>query len=291
MNDSGCTIPEYTAAPEYALSYVRQGEKQEVHPLPQPADRLMYGARASGSINTTAQDICRWMIVQLQDGQIEGRQVFPSGRIRETQIPQMPMPWSPAANPEVLFPSYALGWMTDVYRGHYRVHHGGSTLEFNSYVTLFPQAKTGVVVLINSSSPASTILANVLSDLVLGLSPIDWSQRVEERIKAGEKNEPQEKRIEGTAPAHRQEEYAGAYVHPAYGEIRVEVADGRLTAVTHGFRWPLDHWHYESFVIAEGDFRGQKLTFLTNSKGEVAEVACGFEPAVKDIIFKRRNGA
>lgn len=291
MNDSGCTIPEYTAAPEYALSYVRQGEKQAAKSLPQPADKLMYGARASGSINTTAQDMCRWMIVQLQDGQIEGRPVFPSGRIRETQVPQMPIPWSPAANPEVLFPSYALGWMTDVYRGHYRVHHGGSTLEFNSYVTLFPQAKTGVVVLINSSSPASTILANVLSDLVLGLTPIDWSQRVEERIKAGQKDEPQEKRIEGTAPAHRLEEYAGAYVHPAYGEIRVEVAAGRLTAVTHGFRWPLEHWHYESFVIAEGDFQGQKLTFLTNSKGEVAEVACGFEPAVKDIIFKRRNGA
>ena len=291
MNESGCTIPEYMAAPEYALSYVRKGEKQEVYPLPQPADKLMYGARASGSINTTAQDMCRWMIVQLQDGKIEGQQVLPSGRVRETHIPQIPIPWSPAANPEVLLPSYALGWMTDVYRGHYRVHHGGSTLEFNSYVTLFPQAKTGVVILINASSPASTILANVLSDLALELPPIDWSQRVEERIKAAQENEPQEKRVEGTLPAHRLEEYTGAYTHPAYGEIRVKVSDNRLLAAAHGFRWPLEHWHYETFALTEGDFKGRKLTFLTNAKGEVAEVACSFEPAVKDIIFKRRDGA
>jgi CubicO group peptidase (beta-lactamase class C family) len=291
MNESGCTIPEYTAAVESAVSYVREGEKQEVNPLPQPADKLMYGGRASGSINTTAQDMCRWMIVQLQDGKIEGRQVIPAGLIDKMHAPQIPMPWSPASSPEILLPSYALGWMTDVYRGHYRVHHGGSTLEFNSYVSLFPQAKTGVVILINASSPASTILADTVSDLTLGLGPIDWSGKAEERIKAGSEARPQEKRVEGTQPAHRLEEYAGVYTHPAYGEIQVEIGDGRLIAVTHGFRWPLEHWHYETFALTEGAFKGQKLAFLTNAKGEVAEVACGLEPAVKDIIFKRRDDA
>ncbi len=28
-------------------------------PLPQPAEKLMYGGRASGSVNTTAEDMCR----------------------------------------------------------------------------------------------------------------------------------------------------------------------------------------------------------------------------------------
>lgn len=289
MNDSGCTIPEYVGAAEFALSYVRKNEKQTVSPLPGPEDKLMYGARASGSVNTTAQDMCRWIMAQLQDGQVDGRQVFPPGLVRETHQPQVPISGG-AADQETLFPSYALGWMTDVYRGHYRVHHGGSTLDFNSYLALFPEDKVGLVVLVNSSSPGSAILANVVSDAALGLAPIDWSERAEKRIKAAPKGEPQDKRVAGTAPAHRLEEYVGAYTHPAYGEIRVEIEGGRLQAVTHGFRWPLEHWHYETFALAEGPFRRQKFTFLTNAEGEVAEVACGFEPAVKDIVFKRSNG-
>jgi len=289
MNESGCTIPEFRKASEFAFSYVREGEKPALSPLPEPADKLMYGARASGSINTTAQDMCLWIAAQLQDGRVDNRQVFPSGLIARTHAPQIPIPWSPASSPEVLFPSYALGWMTDVYRGHYRVHHGGSTLEYNSYVALFPQDKIGLIIMTNASSPACSILAQTVSDLTLGLGPIDWSQKAEELMKAGRQGEPQEKRVEGTLPAHKLEEYAAVYVHPAYGEIRVEVSANRLLAATHGFRWPLEHWHYETFVLAEGDFKGQKLTFLTNAKGEVAEVACGFEHAVKDIVFKRRS--
>jgi CubicO group peptidase (beta-lactamase class C family) len=285
MNDSGCTIPEFMGASEWALSYVREGDRQTVSPLPGPEDKLMYGARASGSVNTTAPDMCRWLLAQLQDGQVEGRQVLPPGVVRGTHLPQIPMAW-PATDQEALFPSYALGWMTDVYRGHYRVHHGGSTLEFNSYVTLFPRDKVGLVVLVNTSSPGSTILANVISDAALGLEPIDWSQRAEKRMKEAPKDKPQDKRVAGTAPAHRLEEYEAAYTHPAYGEVRVEIADGRLLAATHGFRWPLEHWHYETFALTEGPFRS-KVHLLTDVKGEVAEVACGLEPAVKDIVFKR----
>ena len=292
MNESGCTIPEFTAAPEFALSYVRKDGKQALSPLPQPADKLMYGARASGSVNTTAQDMCRWIMAQLQDGRVDGRQALPQGLIGKTHAPQIPIPWSPASDPETLFPSYALGWMTDVYRGHYRVHHGGSTLEYNSYVTLFPQDRTGLVILINASSPASTVLAAVVSDLALGLDPIDWSGRVEKRMKAGSEGEPQEKRVEGTHPSHPLEEYAAVYSHPAYGELRVEKAGGNgLLAIIHGFRWPLEHWHYETFAVTEGVFRGEKLTFVTDPKGDVAEVACAFEPAVKDIVFKKGSGS
>jgi CubicO group peptidase (beta-lactamase class C family) len=292
MNESGCTIPEFVQAPEYAFSYVRKEGKQALSPLPQPADRLMYGARASGSVNTTAQDMCRWITAHLEDGRVDGRQALPQGLVSKTHAPQIPIPWSPASNPETLLPSYALGWMTDVYRGHYRVHHGGSTLEYNSYVTLFPHDKMGLVVLINASSPASTILASTVSDLALGLDTIDWSERVEKMMKAGSEGRPKEKRVEGTVPAHKLDEYAAAYSHPAYGELRVEkVGDNRLMAVTHGFRWPLEHWHYETFVFGDGEFKGRKLSFLTNPKGEVDEVACAFEPAVKDIVFKKQSGS
>jgi len=288
MDRSGCSIPEYAAAAEHALSYRFEKDKFSVRPLPQPADKLMYGPRASGSINTTAEDMCRWVTAHLEGGQVDGAQVFSGDVVREMHTPQIVLPRDPGSDDEILSPSYALGWMTDVYRGQWRVHHGGSTLEFNSYVTLFPRTKTGFVVLINASSPAINVLALTLSDLVLGLSPIDWGKRTQEEIKA-QPAEPQEKRIEGANPAHKLEEYAGEYAHPAYGVLTVEKTAEKLRASFHGFAFTLEPWNYETFVISDGDFQGQKLTFQTNAKGEVSAVSGDFEPAVKDIVFERRQ--
>ena len=228
----------------------------------------MYGARASGSVNTTAEDMCAWMIAHLQADQA-GIEIRPSGRRhpRNAHAPDPHRPGIPTTNPEVLTPSYGMGWMIDVYRENWRVHHGGSTLDFNSSVVLFPRAQTGVVVLINASSPANDILAYGLSDLALGLSPIDWNKRAVEQIEARRASGPAEKRVEGTHPAHRLEEYAGEYVHPAYGLMTVTLKDGGLEVNYKGFVSPLEHWHYETFRLSTSDFAGQRLTFQTDASG------------------------
>ncbi len=289
MNDSGLTIPEYTAAAEYAVSYRNEESKQTARPLPTPAEKLMYGARASGSVNTTAEDMGKWMTVHLQSYLPGAGTAIPAAVLRETHKPQIPTPPS-SEGPESMAASYGLGWMTDVYRGELRVHHGGSTLDFNSYVSLFPRARTGVVILINASSPANNILANTISDLALGLAPIDWGKRVEDQIKDRPAPVP-EKRVEGTSPAHKLEDYAGEYVHPAYGLVKVEVSDGGLAAVIHGFSSPLVHWQYETFRMASGDLRNTRFVFVTRADGAVSWVAANFEPAVKDIVFDRQARA
>lgn len=146
-----------------------------------------------------------------------------------------------------------------------------------------------MVVLINASSPANDILANGLSDLTLGLSPIDWNQRTAEQIKARRPSGPAEKPVEGTHPAHPLEAYAGEYVHPAYGLMTVALKDGGLELNYKGFVAPLGHWNYETFRVAASDLSGQKLTFQTDARGQVKAVAAAFEPAVKDIVFERRT--
>jgi CubicO group peptidase (beta-lactamase class C family) len=288
MDQSGCSVPDYAAAVEHALSYRFEKDKYSAQSLPEPAAKLMYGPRASGSVNTTAEDMCRWVTAHLEGGRVDGVQIFAEEVVREQQTPQIVIPSGPGRDEETLSPSYALGWMTDVYRGHWRVHHGGSTLEFNSYVSLFPRTKTGLVVLINASSPAINVLALTLSDLILGLAPIDWSKRTGEQMKMQEPAEPQEMRIEGTSPAHKLEEYVGEYAHPAYGILTVEKTAEKLRASFHGFTFSLEPWNYETFVVSEGEFKGQKLTFQTNPEGEVSAVSSDFESAVKDIVFERR---
>ena len=287
MDASGCSVPEYAAAAEQALSYRFGKDGFSAQPLPQPEAKLMFGPRASGSVNTTAEDMCRWVNAHLSGGRVDGLQVFPGDVVREMHAPQIALPQDPGSDEETLSPSYALGWMTDVYRGQWRVHHGGSTQDFNSYVSLFPRTKTGLVVLINASSPAINILALSVSDIALGLSPIDWTKRAQQEMKEIEQREPQEKRIEGAGPAHKLEEYAGEYSHPAYGILTVEKRAEKLGGSFHGFTFILEPWHYETFLIADSPLQGEKLTFQTSAQGEVTAVGVPFEPAVKDIVFER----
>jgi CubicO group peptidase (beta-lactamase class C family) len=290
LNESGCSVPEYAAAADRALSYRFEKDRFSAQPLPEPEAKLMYGPRASGSVNTTAADMCRWITAHLEGGRVDGVQVFPEDVVREMHTPQIVIPPGRGSDEETLSPSYALGWMTDVYRGQWRVHHGGSTQDFNSYVSLFPRQKTGLVVLINASSPAINVLALSVSDIALGLSPTDWTKRAQEEMKKSEQAEPQEKRIEGTNPAHKLEDYVGVFVHPAYGELAVEKTAEKLRGSCHGFTFGLEPWQYETFVVSEGPLQGEKLTFQTGPKGEVSAVSAAFEPAVKDIVFERRPG-
>lgn len=287
MSDSGCTIPEYTSAPEYALSYRRTGDKFSPQPFPLPSDRLMFGARASGSVNTTAADMCRWMLVHLNGGKIGDKIFVSTATLRQMHSPQALIPSNPGVRGETVFPSYGLGWMLDVYRGHYRVHHGGSTLDFNSYVTLFPHSNTGAVVLINANTPGINALASGIADLAMGFEPIDWNKRLQEESRRAQGARKPPVRVPGTSPGHRIEDYAGEYRHPAYGLMLVEAAGGSLSVRFHGYASPLEHWNYETFAITQGDVSGIRLTFQTNARGEVAGLSAPLESAVKDIEFER----
>jgi hypothetical protein len=233
--------------------------------------------------------MCRWVTAHLESGRVNGAQVFPEEVVREMHTPQIVIPSGRGGDDETLSPSYALGWMTDVYRGQWRVHHGGSTQDFNSYVSLFPRERTGLVVLINASSPAINVLALGVSDIALGLSPIDWTKRVRDEMKERSQAESKEKRVEGASPAHKLEEYAGEYVHPAYGVLSVEKTADKLRGSFHGFTFTLEPWHYETFIITDSPLQGERLTFQTSAQGEVKAVAAPLEPAVKDIVFERRS--
>ena len=285
MTNSGCTVPELLSAAEFSYAYAGEKEKFTARPFPPPTDKLMYGARASGSVNTTAEDMCKWMLLHLNKGTAGGKQVISRANLLQMHTPQIPVPWRPAEKSELMYPSCGLGWMIESYRDHYRVHHGGATMGFFSYVSLFPHENLGIVVLVNMGGSLPSIVANYASDVLLGLDPLDWNKRAQDQMKAAAA--PQEKRVEGTKPSHKLEDYAGEYNHPAYGLLKIEVAHDKLTATFHGQSSPLEHWHYETFRIAESDLRRTRLTFQTNLRGEVVSVSAPLESAVKEIVFQR----
>jgi len=101
----------------------------------------------AGSINSTANDIAKWLLVQLGD---EHRELIQPSTLRELHTPQMVIPALPP-EPEFGPASYAMGWVVDTYRGHLRVSHNGAIDGFSALVVLYPNDDAAVAVFANAN--------------------------------------------------------------------------------------------------------------------------------------------
>jgi len=283
MKNSGCTLSEYLSSAEYSLAYSRRGEKFEPIAFPSPEKKIMFGPRASGSVFSTAEDMVRWLLFQLNEGEIEGRRLISRARFREMHTPQIVRPASPEEAPEIEHPSYGLGWMIDAYRGHYRVHHGGSTMGFSSYVVLFPREKFGVAILSNLNSNLPAILCHYISDLALNLPPVDWKKKLSSR--AGTPPSPRTAPASEAKPVRPLTDYAGEYIHPAYGLIKIEVDGSKLVFIFREEKIELQPSGPDLFRPKEASFSRYPLRFISNNQGTITSVAIPLEPAVGEIIF------
>jgi CubicO group peptidase (beta-lactamase class C family) len=251
----------------------------------------------AGSINSSVAEMARWAALHTGGGSIDGEPVISPGTLREMHTPQMIIPGLPQE--EHLSPSsYGLGWFIDMWRGHYRVHHGGNIDGFSALVTLFPRDGVGIVVLVNKGGSAlPDLITSTVADRVLGLDPRPWiAEAAEERDQA----EPlvdaaQEKkdlfRVKNTTPSRDLLAYAGEYEHKGYGVLEIRANGDALAMVYNGMVMPLEHWHFDVFNVAERDDavipEDLRANFLTDARGRIARVALPVEPFVDPILFDR----
>ncbi len=196
---------------------------------------------------------------------------------------------------------YGLGWFIETYRGHKLVHHGGSIDGFYALILFMPNDEIGAVVLTNlGSTPLLQIAMGHLLDLMLDLDPVwpeltveRWEKAREDEEKAKQAELKKEKeRVTGTRTSHPLEDYAGAYEHPAYGVMTVELDGGALTVSRNGNERGLEHWHYDQFRIGVGDsyadMEGLIVTLYTNHEGEVDRLIVPIDSSLPDIEYTRQ---
>lgn len=213
---------------------------------------------AAGGIISSADDMAKWMIMQLNRGALNGKQLLQSS----TQD----LLWTPhnnfvvtaeqkATRPGRNFNGYGLGWGVSDKHGRRIISHGGGYDGMYSRVAMMPEENLGIVVLTNGMKGISTALTEYIMERYLEMEEKDWSSMM--LANAGSLEVPQvaaikAARIQGTKPSLPTSDYAGIFYSPMYGDIYVKNENGKMRLeFSHAplLSATLEHWHYDTWQI------------------------------------------
>src|SRR5205085_3651479 len=143
-------------------------------------DQLAAASAPAGLVAVSANDMARWLQIQLAQGALPaGGRLFSEASSKAMWTPVTPEPissYSPAlaaATPS--FKAYGLGWDVSDYRGTRIVWHSGGLFGFTSIVVLIPDKKVGFAIELNGEDiePRFGLMYELL-DHYLGLPKQDW---------------------------------------------------------------------------------------------------------------------
>jgi CubicO group peptidase (beta-lactamase class C family) len=240
---------------------------------------------AAGGIISSADDMSRWLRLQLRQGDLDGKQrIFSAATAHEMWQAYTPIKLSSTPSqrfPSTHFRAYGLGWALSDYQGLKVVGHGGGYDGMYSQVLMIPEKKLGVVVLTNSMTSISSLLAYRALDVLLDGDKKDWSadnlaqfrkSREEFAAKITKLTTPV---VSGTRPSHPLSDYAAKFRCPMYGDAAVSLEGEQL--VLRLLPYPalvadLKHLHYDTFEIRWRNefawFDGGTAHFTADARGK-----------------------
>lgn len=253
----------------------------------------------AGSINSSVNDMTRWLRLHLDGGRFEGRRLVSAATLRDMYRPHMAI-GDGGDDVEFQLLSYGLGWTAMAYRGHRVLTHSGGIDGFRCRVALLPDEGAGTVVLTNGDTQLPHVLTWELLDALLGLEPAGWSRRIKAQDRresaqaSKDRRQSLAKRVRGTRPSHRLGEYAGQYQHPGYGRVVIRAgasgARGKLSASLNDLHGTLKHHHYDTFEFHCDRWPGSMLlTFAAAADGKIMQLALPLQEGLDDIIFTRAS--
>ena len=269
---------------DFALPYL--AENGDFAELPYKADSTMH---AAGGMVSSAEDLAKWLVVNMNGGKFEGKQIIPAASLEEILAPQI--------NQKREFYKfkrygYSLGWNIGSYNGEKFIHCFGEFPGFRPHVSFMPEHKIAVVVLVNESTNAFSlpdlVAADIYDFLIRGKAlQVEANPRVDEYI-AGLQKEREKKSITQAGdknpkaiPSFEPRMYIGKYENPEWGEIII-AADGKNLHATFGSLSsalsPLTREAFEvNFLVAPV----AKLTFKIDSNSSVTGLSFMGQPFSK----------
>jgi CubicO group peptidase (beta-lactamase class C family) len=272
-------------------------------------DNLGSNASPAGGLAVSANDMARWLMIQLDGGALpnNGGRLFSQAAHDQMWTPQVLMPVAPPSGvmavTQPLFNTYGLGWDIRDYRGTKIVWHGGAVFGSQTAVVLIPDKHVGFSIEINSEDGEIIVgLMYELLDHYLGLPKDTWPEKIraqkQERIQAALKMYQAAAATPAkVGPSLPLDRYVGTYADPWYGNIEIGQANGALTIdfkSTPRMGGTLEHWQYDSFITRFDDktIEPAYVTFGLDADGKVERVTmkpvsplADFSYDYKDLLF------
>lgn len=292
MTNSNTNIDALKKNPEAAIGYYfEDGINAEID---------YYNIAAmdpAGSINSSVDDMSKWMMAWLNNGEYNETQVIPSDYIKAAMRSQMVIAGRlPKENdPSTFMSNYGYGWFLSSYKGHYRVDHGGNIDGFTANITLFPSDSLGIVILTNQNgSGLPQTVRNLISDILLDTPETeDWMVRLEKLVEHQTKAQEVDT-IVSIEPVHALEQYTGSYTHKGYGTFDVLVKNDSLLAVFPLKTVWLNPVHpsvFETYFVVDDKVetkdQDDSIKFITDFEGEITGLEIGIERKLDPIVFSR----
>ena len=264
MTGTTTSLDAHTAGMNVSAPHSKiNGKAAVVKPMP------VANAVGAVGINTSAEDIARWMNVLLDGGRVgkdaSGKEVrlWSDKQAREMWTAQTPMainqPRPPLSATKPNFYAYGLGFQLRDYQGKLVAMHGGALQGFYSRVLLVPEAKLGIAIFTNAESgPSLNALQYRLLDQYLGVAPTDWISRIadvdremQEKEAARLKKETGS-RAKATKPSLALADYVGEYEDAWYGKAVVKKVGTRLImsfSRTPDLTGEMEHFQHDTFIV------------------------------------------
>jgi CubicO group peptidase (beta-lactamase class C family) len=267
------------------------GTHAEVEGTVRPiAPFLSDNTNPAGGIMSSAVDIAKWMMVQLDSGRVAGGEpLFSPATTTQLwrEVTPVPIGNPPAGLPHLRprMAGYALGLNVRDYRGRILLQHTGGLPGYLSKVAMIPELRLGVAVLTNQESGAAfeSIVYRVL-DHYLGARAPDYPallrQVVEKRRAELEalSRQASAARDSTSGPSLPLARYTGSYRDPWYGDVVIsQEGKGLVIRFSHtpSLVGDMGHWQYDAFLVRwrDRELRADAYaTFALNYDGSIAQL-------------------
>jgi CubicO group peptidase (beta-lactamase class C family) len=197
----------------------------------------------AGSIFSNAKDLSRWVIALLNEGKVEGKQVFSASVINQMVQHHVPVPGETNSY-------YGYGLTVFKYKDLEFVGHGGFSRGYGSMIQMVPSRKFAVIVLTNKSGETMRKSLNKATELGLGLK----------------QDGPQAPAQIAPLIESEMNEYVGSYSHaPQVWEVSVKA--GKLYVKVEGNEYAMTKTGDRKFTF--GAQNENEIVFVPGKNGKI----------------------
>ena len=255
------------------------------------SDRTMH---AAGGLGASISDAARWLILHMNDGEIDGKRIISPQRAKEMRTLQAKFPEKEGSIR--VMEGFGLAWQVGSFHGTPLCSHGGGYAGTASYYAMLPEKKSGFAVLMNAGGSSrglqDVIAVDILDRLIDGDERIDVLEAYRQRLaenkakiaaRTAERNAEMARPLALSRPVGA---YAGKYVSDDLGTMTIAADGERLKATAGECELDITAAGADEFKVLGPAFEGMTFKFTAPPGADVTALSVDV-PGQGTILFKR----